>query len=713
MISKIKKRSGRIVDFDQEKIFQAIWKAAQSVGGEDQERARSLVKTLINSLEEKYQEQIPSVEDIQDLVEKVLIENGHTKTAKSFILYRQKRKELREAKSLMGVEDDCKFSLNALKVLEGRYLQKDKNGKPLETPKQLFQRVACNVAQADLKYNQNAQKSEQEFLQLMLDRNFMPNSPTLMNAGTEIQQLSACFVLPIEDSMEGIFESIKHAAIIHKSGGGTGFAFSRLRPKGSPVGTTGGVASGPISFMKVFDSATNVIKQGGKRRGANMGVLRVDHPDILDFITCKERDNTVTNFNISVGITDEFMEAVKENKKYNITNPNNKEIYNQLDAKRVFDLICTMAWKNGDPGVMFLDRMNWPESNPTPQIGEIESTNPCGEQPLLPYESCNLGSINLDHHVKDKQVDWQKLKQTVHTAVHFLDNVIDKSKFPIPKITELVQANRKIGLGVMGFADMLIRLRIPYNSEHALQLAEGIMRCINQEAKAASIELAKIRGTFPNFEQSIYNDNNPENRVRNATRTTIAPTGSISIIAGCSSGIEPLFAISYLRKTPQFELLEVNPLFEEIARQEGFYTEDLMKKIARKGSIQNIEEIPELIRKIFVTAMDLNPEDHVRMQAAFQKHIDNAVSKTVNFPFTATVEEVAKVYLLAYELGCKGITIYRDGSRDLQVLNIAREDKIKEKPSQEELPLTSPEKKDSEMLTVDAEYAGGCTTCNL
>ncbi|MFA6461771.1 MAG: vitamin B12-dependent ribonucleotide reductase [Candidatus Woesearchaeota archaeon] len=606
------------------------------------------------------------------------------------------------------------MGLNAVKVLEGRYLRKDHNGKVIETPKQLFERVAGNVALADGKYGKNVDQAKKEFLEIMLNREFMPNSPTLMNAGTEIQQLSACFVLPVEDSMEGIFESVKHAAIIHKSGGGTGFSFTRLRAKGARVGTTGGVASGPISFMRVFDAATNVIKQGGKRRGANMGVLRVDHPDILDFITCKERNDQITNFNISVGITDKFVEAMKNNQNYDLIDPHSKKPVGELNAKRVFDLICTMAWKNGEPGVIFIDRMNWPTSNPTPLLGEIESTNPCGEQPLLPYESCNLGSINLANHItEDKKLDLEKLRKTIHQGVHFLDNVIDMNHFPIPKITEMVNGNRKIGLGVMGWADMLIKIGVSYDSEEAIKLADKVMEFINTQGRIASHLLALERGAFPNFKGSVYDNGNQEHVYRNATITTIAPTGTISIIGGCSSGIEPLFAISFIRKTPQFELLEVNPVFEEMARQEGFYTPELMMKIAQRGSIQDLKEIPEHIRKVFVTSMDLDPESHVRMQGAFQKHTDNAVSKTVNFPFTATVEDVTKVYLLAYQLGCKGITIYRDGSREVQVLNIKREEKKEEARQEEPANLENNGEAKSEVLTVDAEFSGGCVKCNL
>jgi len=712
MITKIKKRNKKTEDFDPNKITSAIWKAAQSVGGQDQSRSQQLSDQVVKLINEKFdQDNIPDVEQVQDLVEKVLIDHGHAKTAKAYILYRQRRRELREAKSMLGVDDDVKLPINSLKVLEGRYLMRDENRQVCETPKQLFQRVAANIASADEKYSDDPAKPTISFYNMMVTREFLPNSPTLMNAGTSIQQLAGCFVLPVEDSMNKIFDSIKYTALIHQSGGGTGFSFSRLRPKGDTVKSTGGIASGPISFMKVFNAATDVVKQGGKRRGANMGILRVDHPDIIDFITAKENESELANFNISVGLTKKFMEAVENDRDFELLNPRSKEPVSSLNARRLFNLIVTMAWKNGEPGIIFLDRLNSPITNPTPNIGEIESTNPCGEQPLLPFESCNLGSINLERHVKDNQIDWDKLRDTVHRAVHFLDNVIDMNQYPLPQIAEMVKNNRKIGMGVMGWADMLIRLNIPYNSKEAVALAEKTMKFINDEAKIKSVELAKKRGTFPNFKSSTYDTGRPEDAVRNATRTTIAPTGSIGIIAGASSGIEPLFAISFIRKTPQFELLEVNPLFEEIARQRGFYTEELMKKIARKGSIQGIEEIPEDIRKVFVTAMDITPEDHIRMQAAFQKYVDNAVSKTINFPFDATTEEISDAYMLAWKLGCKGITIYRDGSRDLQVLNIERGKKPK-KPEPVQQPEDEPEEK-TESFTVSEDYAGGCPKCNL
>ena len=1077
---KIRKRDGRVMKFDQEKITNAIYKAAVAVGGQDRSLAEKLSDKVMVILEERYDgHTIPSVEEVQDVVEKVLIESGHATTAKAYIIYRQKRKEIREAKSLLGVEDDVKLTLNAIRVLEKRYLKKDENGKVIETPKEMFKRVAKNIAQADTNYKADeneVKKTEREFYKALINLEFIPNSPTLMNAGRDLQQLSACFVLPIDDSMESIFEAIKNTALIHRSGGGTGFAFSRIRPKGSLVKSTSGVASGPLSFMKVFNTATEVIKQGGTRRGANMAILRIDHPDILDFIVAKERSDVLTNFNISVGVTEKFMQAVENDEEYDLVDPHTKEVINRLSARRVFDLIVTMAWKNGEPGIIFLDRLN--RDNPTPSLGEIESTNPCivgnahvstehglmrmgdiadrfsegglgvvtdnrihalkanlamdggpygvttnvisqafrtgvketvkiitkagyeleltpdhkvmttegwieagglvpdqhkvliqpaegsfnrnrklpfelhyismradklnlpsewsyelgfalgwlvgdgwlrsgdkncrvgftfaeddlpvlnflkpmlnewygrpieevrrkngvynlsyhskffveffeklgvkpakagekqvpksiftapkdavvgflqglftadgtigvdeanssvyirlsaksksllkdvqllllnlgifsriyqrsrapreifpyvtiggetkiyttdgilhelnisrdnippfldtigfmgqkcqekvkiltsrnfyrqvfedevasvlhngkktvydltepvthsfisgglvisncGEQPLLPYESCNLGSINLSkviaHHDGKAMIDYPKLRRLVRMIVHFLDNVIDMNKYPLLEIEKMTKRNRKIGLGVMGFADVLIELGISYNTEEAIRTGEEIMRFIHEEGNKMSQELAETRGPFPNLKKSVF-AKGP--KMRNATVTTIAPTGTISILASCSSGIEPLFAISYIRRNildTGDELIEVNPLFERIARERGFHSESLMRAIARKGSVHDIKEIPEDVRKVFVTAHDITPEDHLRMQAAFQKYTDNAVSKTVNFSSDASTSDVERVYMLAYKLGCKGVTIYRDKSREQQVLNIATE----------------------------------------
>jgi len=1067
VVTKIRKRDGRIVDFDKEKITNAIFKAAVSVGGHDRNLASKLADKVVELSNKQFDGTvIPTVEQLQDIVEKVLIEEGHAKTAKAYILYRQKRAQIREMKALMGVEDELKLSINAIQVLMKRYLMKDRDGKVVETPGQLFRRVAKNIVEAEKNYGTSPdemRKLEEDFYQMMTNLEFVPNSPTLMNAGRELQQLSACFVLPVEDNMTSIFDAVKYTALIHQSGGGTGFSFSRLRPKGDIVKSTMGIASGPLSFMKVFNTATEVVKQGGTRRGANMGILRVDHPDILDFIVSKEREGSLNNFNISVAITDKFMDAVENDTDYDLVSPRNGEPVKKLNARRVFNLIITMAWKNGEPGVIFIDKIN--KANPTPKIGLIESTNPCvaagtpvntpdgyvyvedikvgeiistvhgcepvtsieqhedtpvfkvnfsdggeqlvtaahryyaikkgseskrvidyrldelkvgdyvrveptpilqsqpeeyldglkhgillgdgcytnyavsknvvkiasstddtefngnvkklfgednfrkddiqhgsksmnmivsngrqimqslqlspaysyektfeitdicsrekalgiidgllatdgdillksnhpqirfstsserlalnirrlllmlgchgrifksfaddggkignrkiirkhqrcsiivsgesarklacisqvenispvkgkklkelrkewlttgntwkakilsiepagtatvydlycknsdtwitegyvqrgcGEQPLLPYESCNLGSINLVKMVREidgrHEINWEKIRRIVRLSVRFLDDVVDMNKYPLPQIEKMTKGNRKIGLGVMGFADMLIKLRIPYNSDDSVAVGDEIMHFINKEGHKMSQELAEKRGNFPNWKDSIFAESDV--KMRNATVTTIAPTGTISIIANASSGIEPLFAVSYIRKgvlDGQTELLEVNPVFEDIARKRGFYSEELMKKVAMHGSIQGTEEIPEDVRKVFVTAHDISPEWHVMMQAIFQKHTDNAVSKTVNFPFDATTNDVEKVYVLSYKLGCKGITIYRDKSREVQVLNIASE------PSKatEEVYQNQPQ---PSMLKIDAEYAGGCETCHL
>lgn len=720
------KRDGKKVKFNQTKIANAIYKAMAATKTGSKKKAKDLSAKVVQELNKNFNStNIPNVEQIQDMVEEVLIIADESAAAKAYILYRQRHKRLREIRyAILGVKSDIKLSINALTVLKKRYLSKNHEGDVIENPKELFERVAKNIAHADKLYKTlyhqdvSVDKTAQEFYDMISSLEFVPNSPTLMNAGKDLQQLAACFVLPIEDDMAQIFETIKNTALIHQSGGGTGFSFSRLRPSGDIVNSTGGVASGPLSFMQVFDKATDVIKQGGARRGANMGILRVDHPDILDFITCKEKEGILANFNISVAITEDFMNAVQKNGKYDIINPRDGEVIKQLSAVKVFDLIVTMAWKNGEPGIIFIDRIN--KYNPTPLIGELESTNPCGEQPLLPYESCNLGSINLSKMVVvvngKRQVDWGKLKRVIRSATHFLDNVIDMSRYPIEEIEKMVEANRKIGMGVMGWADMLVQLKIPYNTDRALKLAERVMKFIDTESQNMSEELAESRGAFPNFKGSIF-DKKDAKKVRNATTTTIAPTGTISIIASCSSGVEPLFAISYIRQNildTGDELLEVNPYFEEIARSEGFYSEELMRKIARKGSIQDMEEIPKKIRDIFVTSLDIDPEDHIKMQAAFQKYTDNAVSKTINFPNTATTEDIDKAYRTAYKYGCKGLTVYRDKSRDMQVLNIGVQKKKTNEGKHDHVSIISDKDKNGGKCPECGKkmrQVEGCSTC--
>jgi len=671
-IEKIRKRDGRIVDFDSNKIAEAIWKAAKAIGGKDRALSVRLAEQVVDTLEKQLKPgEIPSVEQVQDIVEKTLIENGHARTAKAYILYRQKRTEIRRMKALLGVTDELKLPLNAIVVLERRYLRKDEKGRVIESTSEMFKRVAKSLAEVEKRYgksNAEISRYEDEFYRLMTSLEFLPNSPTIMNAGTMFRQLSACFVLPVEDSIEGIFDTLKAAAIIHKTGGGTGFSFSRLRPRGDVVRTTGGIASGAISFAKIYDVATEVMKQGGRRRGANMGILRVDHPEIMDFVVAKEKEGVLRNFNISVAITDKFMEAVEKDGDFKLINPRNGEVVKTLKARAIWNLIIMMAWKNGEPGVVFLDTIN--RHNPTPQIGPIESTNPCGEQPLLPYESCNLGSIDVSKFVTaDVEMDWDGLRKTVRLAVRFLDNVVDANVYTLHKIKKITKGNRKIGLGVMGFADMLIEMGIKYDTEEGLRTAEKLMKFISDEGKKMSVELGEEKGSFPNFKGSIWEGQ--FKTMRNATVATIAPTGTISIIAGCSQGIEPLFAIAYVREVAESlgrSLVEVNSLFENIALKEGFYSEELIKRISKRTSVQDVEEIPERIRKLFVAAHDIDAEWHVRMQAAFQKYTDNAVSKTINFPSWATPSDIEKAYLLAYKLGCKGITVYRHGSREAQVL---------------------------------------------
>jgi ribonucleoside-diphosphate reductase alpha chain len=771
LVMKVVKRDGRLAQFDEKKIRDAVLRAMDSVGRSPQNLrdAEEVARRVRSAIEKMGQDEI-SVEQIQDLVEDTLMDMGFRKVAKAYILYRAERRKIRQEKKVIGVEDDLKLSVNAVKVLEARYLLKDDSGKIVETPGQMFHRVARYLALVELLYLPEfydperrqpvrepdsverpeslsvwefdtlrrayaalaeegnmkvpfseiigavdvrwdvVEKHTKEFESVMASREFLPNSPTMMNANTKLGQLSACFVLPVPDSIEGIFDAVKYAATIHKSGGGTGFSFSRLRPKGDVVASTQGVASGPLSFMRVFDVATDVIKQGGKRRGANMGVLSVHHPDIIEFITSKDSANQVlSNFNISVAITDEFMDALLNDTEYPLINPRTGEVVERIRARQVWDLIVAQAWKTGDPGIIFIDEIN--RRHPARHLGEIESTNPCGEQPLLPYESCNLGSINLSLFVENGRVAWDRLRRVVHTAIRFLDNVIDANHFPLPEVRRTTRRTRKIGLGVMGWAEMLIKLGIPYDSEEAIEMAEKVMGFIQDESHRASMKLAEERGVFPAWEGSDWWKNGM--RMRNATTTTIAPTGTISIIAGTSSSIEPLFAIAFVRNVLSGEeLMEVNPLFEKIARERGIYSEELMIEIARTGSVQHVD-VPEDVKKLFRTAHEISPDWHVLMQAAFQRHVDNAVSKTVNLRSSATIGDVEKTYILAYRLKCKGITIYRDKSKKEQVIEsgVKEPEKLlkKEKKMTTQLKLF-PE----EYMRLDATETAACRdgTCD-
>ncbi|QIN83992.1 vitamin B12-dependent ribonucleotide reductase [Rubrobacter tropicus] len=570
---------------------------------------------------------------------------------------------------------DIDLTENAVAVLKKRYLKKNERGEAIEEPIDMFLRVAGNIAEGEFRFNEGEEakalyeESRERFLQIMLSRKFMPNSPTLMNAGRELQQLSACFVLPVEDSIDGIYDTLKHQAIIHKSGGGTGFGFSRLRPKNDLVQSTMGVSSGPVSFMAIYDASTDKIKQGGTRRGANMGILRVDHPDVEEFIECKRENDQINNFNISVAITDEFMEAVEADRDFELKNPRDGEVIKTVRAKDLFRKIVEGAWLNGEPGVVFIDKING--DNPTPQF-PIESTNPCSEAHLPPYDSCNLGSINLEKFYREEtgDVDWDDLRETIHTAIRFLDNVIEQNNYPLPEIDKMSRGNRRIGLGVMGFADLLIKLGITYDSNEGLAFAEKVMKFVDDEAWEESRNLAEERGVMPNFEGSRHEMRG--DRVRNATVTTIAPTGTISMIAGCSGGIEPLFAVAFMRRQADMEMPDVNPEFVKIAKERGFYSEDLMKKVAEHGSVRDVEEVPADLRSVWVTSHDISSEWHVKMQAAFQKYTSMGISKTINLPNDASVEDVEAAYMQAFATNCKGIAVYRDGSRDAQVLSTGK-----------------------------------------
>ena len=694
---KIRKRDNSLVAFDRGKIERAIFRAAlEALGDEKKARYTAEVSTekVLEKVAADFKTKIPAVEEVQDRVEESLMELGFGSVARSYILYREEHKDIRQVKVIYGVRDDLKLPLNTLLVLKKRYLQKDDEKNIIETPRQMFQRVARSISGGEVNFKSkwNQEEVERKFFRMMTDFEFLPNSPTLMNAGTSIGQLSACFVLPVEDSIEGIFDALKNMAKIHQTGGGTGFDFSRLRPRGDLVASTKGEASGPVSFMSIFNQATGVIVQGGRRRGANMGILRCDHPDIVDFIEAKIEEGAFSNFNLSVAVTDEFMEAVKKNRKFDLINPRTMKAARSIKARVLFDLIVYSAWRTGDPGLIFLDEIN--RRNPTPQMGRIEATNPCGEIPLLPNESCNLASVNLSKFVRDGSLEWERLAEVIHWGVRFLDDVIEVNKYPLPQIQEMTFANRKIGLGVMGFADMLIKLGIPYNEEAAVRMASKVMKFFHQESLKASQRLARERGVFPNHRKSIYT--RKKMRMRHATVNTVAPTGTISIIAGCSSGIEPLFALSFVRNVLSGrKLYEIHSLFEEELRFKNLYSKELLAEVGKVGTIQDIKQLPAELRKIFVTTFDVPPEHHLRIQAAFQRYTDNSVSKTVNLPFDSTVEDVRKNYLMAHELKCKGITVYRYGTKKNQVLSF--DTRIGEE--REEM---------LDFITAEPEYSGGC-----
>jgi ribonucleoside-diphosphate reductase alpha chain len=666
-ILQVVKRDGNLVDFDVKPIMDAVFKATESVGKPDADITSKTTSKVLEMLNQTFPEgTAPTVEDIQDVVEQVLIDENLPKLAKAYILFREERQQSRlQKEAILGQIDMSKLSPNAVLIAKRRYLQKDRVNKTLESPDQMFERVAKAVAGPEKKYNkENANATERKFYNMIANLDFVPAGRVLAAAGTDESQLLSSFVVAIGDSTKEIFKALYDSSIIKRFGGGVGFSFSSIRKKGTPLPKTDALASGPVSFMHLYDHASSLISSAGSRKGANMGSLSVEHPDIIDFITSKT-SNTLPNFNFSVEITDNFMKAVLKNAEYDLIDPVSKKPVEKVGAKTVFDLLITMAWKYGDPGILFIDQIN--KANPTPKLGRFETTDPCGDQPLFPYAGVCYGAINLVNFVEKKELNWDKLKEIIPLSVRFLDNVLDISKFPIKTFKKTTLSLRNIGLGIMGFADLLYALHIPYDSREAEKLADKIMEFIQNHAHNASVKLAEERGNFPEWEKSVYAKK--QTPMRNASVTTISPCGARSIIADTSGGIEPNFALGYYRRTDAVgEILQVNRVFQEVAKQRGFYSKDLMRSITSTGSIQNMKDLPEDIRKVYVTALDVSPEWHIRIQAAFQKHVDAGISKTINFPFNASINDVENACLLAYKLGCKGLTMYRDGSRSDQII---------------------------------------------
>ena len=711
IIQRIKKRDGQIADFDQNKITAAIWKAAESVGGTDKELANQISNQITAVLEVffKDKENLPTVEQIQDLVEKILIEGGHAKTAKAYILYRAEHKNQRNAQEniLNGATTKLPFSENALRILAARYLQRDENGEINESPEDMFNRVSLAIAKVEEKYGKNSKEIselEAKFKEMLYNFEFIPAGRTIANAGGKTRLVSNCIVIHFEDSMDGIFKTLHDAALLQQAGSGLGFAWHLLRPAGKLTNKTQGVASGPVSFLRAYNESFGVIKQQG-RHGANMGVMRVDHPDILEFIEAKWEEGSLVNFNISVSLTDEFMEQVKSNSKepwmceWNgqkmrprriVRNDRGafiEAIEETITASELMDKIIDGAWRNGEPGVLFPDAAN--RNNPVPELGRLEATNPCGEQWLHDGDVCNLGSINLAKFVKNGKIDEERLKKVTKLATRMLDNVIDLSDFPVEKVNNTFHNNRRVGLGIMGFADMLYQMRIAYDSEEGREVARKVMGLINDTSHEMSTKLAEEKGCFPNWNLSIFNEKRANIKMRNSALTTVAPTGSISMLLDCSSGVEPFFALAYFKQVLSGQkLMYVNPFLEAELKKIGLFRDDIVEKIQSEGSIQNISEIPEETKKVFVCAMDISAEAHTRMQAAFQEHVDNSISKTINFPNSATRHDVKQGYVLAWELGLKGCTTYRDGSRQEQVLYLhGEEDKSKETTNVKEVKI--------------------------